>query len=1203
MPDNRYIVLLNDAFKGHLLAMPTRERERVHEKFEFLEHGIWDAGVRVKKLKGTAGRVIFEARLNKADRILFTLGRHRDKTAVYVWGIVRHDDIASEAARIVPQNAPFLDFEPHEREDRPDLAIDTLPREWLSQEDIEERVPEDYGPQKWIVLDEAEWHRLLATPQAGSFEAFLFLTREQEELLGAPLPILLSGTAGSGKTTLCVYYLVRGASSGTRRLFLTYNPLLRGLAERVYDGLVAHRPGPEDTARPRFLVFRDLLLEITAAKKEDFPPEREVGLQGFLQILNDHPDRKKYDAELLWEEIRSIIKGSKFPLLPARLSVLCARFTSGVISPSERGELREHAAGLQGLSIARDAQSFIARETSLGDYPGFLRAIADREPRTGPESSAVLREILRLVEKSAADFQSPLLSAEEYLALGRKRAPTFVYDRREIYGIAQFYQDRLEKTGGWDEIDLSKAALRLLDGAREEFSYDLVVCDEVQDLADIQISLLFRLASDPRNVVLTGDPRQIINPTGFRWEEVKAKLYERGLAVPPVRRLSLNFRCVGAVVRLSNALLDLKAGLVGLSDTEMRERWKFNGRPPVLLAGIEEEDLLPRIDFRGAGQVVLTRTIGTRDRLRRDLRTELVFTIAEAKGLEFDTVFLWKFVEAGKSEALWKIIADGEALEEARVPHVRYELALLYVAVTRARNGLVIYDGPEASAIWGIPSLAALVFRTGERERLSDLWGTVSSAIEWETQGDYFLAHEQVAAARECYRNAGNDRKYSYAGALLLEARADFAGAAPLFEAADEPRRAAECFERAADWRSALPLWTRVGDRARELRCAACLHESEGAFADAARAWEDLGETDRSLENWEKAGEFGRAGRGHAVRGNLERAADLLLKARLPLEAAACYMKLGKEARAADLYFQGGRYREAAALFRKLGNDDMLFRCYRRLGDRHAIAVLHEKRGETRKAMEAFAQYAEASPENREKLLASIPAPRGRSGGLRAGTRFSALGMPREAAAAFLAAGQRELAAAELERAGDLEGLAACLQEMGRWMEAVRALERTALGSEEGVSALQGALYRYLDSLPAEQEKAAEGLYAEAVALRSAGNLGPALARFRLLEDDESTREVYLALGRHEEALRWFLSNGNQAMALRYARSEGVKVTLSFVESLARDMRTGALAADAPVLEVFVTLLSSEVFSGPEDERLRLIESILSETEKEGDLT
>jgi hypothetical protein len=333
MPDDRYVVLLNDALKSHLLTLSDRERGRLREKFEFLENGFWDSGVRVKKLRGVAGRVVFEARISKGDRLLFTLGDHRGRTAVYVWGIASHDAISAEAARIVPRNAPFLDFEPFEREDRPDLSIDALPREWLNMEDVEQKVPEDYGPQRWLVLDETEWRRLLASPDPGSFEAFLFLTREQEELLKAVPPVLLSGTAGSGKTTLSVYYLLRGASTGARRLFLTYNPLLKALAERIYTGLMDKREGSGALPVPRFMVFRDLLGEITRGVVRDFPPEREVGLREFAQIFNDHKDRRKYDAELVWEEIRSIVKGSKLPLNQARYARLAARFVSREIAP------------------------------------------------------------------------------------------------------------------------------------------------------------------------------------------------------------------------------------------------------------------------------------------------------------------------------------------------------------------------------------------------------------------------------------------------------------------------------------------------------------------------------------------------------------------------------------------------------------------------------------------------------------------------------------------------------------------------------------------------------------------------------------------------------------------------------------------------------------------------------------------------------
>ena len=246
MPDDRYIVLLNDALKSHLLRLDERARARLREKFEFLENGFWDAGVRVKKLRGMAGRVVFEARLSRGDRLLFTLGSHRGRTAIYVWGLVSHDDISAGASRIVPGNAPFLDFEPFEEEERQDLSLDGVPRGWQSQEDVEEKVPEDYGPQKWLVLDEAEWRRLLASPDPASFECYLLLTREQEQLLAAEPPILLSGTAGSGKTTLSVYYLLRGANAGSRKAVPHLQPAAEILRRRHLC-----RPHGEKTVKRR----------------------------------------------------------------------------------------------------------------------------------------------------------------------------------------------------------------------------------------------------------------------------------------------------------------------------------------------------------------------------------------------------------------------------------------------------------------------------------------------------------------------------------------------------------------------------------------------------------------------------------------------------------------------------------------------------------------------------------------------------------------------------------------------------------------------------------------------------------------------------------------------------------------------------------------------------------------------------------------
>ncbi len=150
-----------------------------------------------------------------------------------------------------------------------------------------------------------------------------------------------------------------------------------------------------------------------------------------------------------------------------------------------------------------------------GTGTSFSPSWPGRAMRNSAAVVTALRTITDLVSRHPADFTRPLLALEDYLSLGRKRAPNFRHDRSAVHAVAVFYQERLERSGRWDEIDLARAALRRLEGSAIEPLWDLVVCDEVQDLADVQIALLFRLAADPRSVVLTGDPRQIINPDGI----------------------------------------------------------------------------------------------------------------------------------------------------------------------------------------------------------------------------------------------------------------------------------------------------------------------------------------------------------------------------------------------------------------------------------------------------------------------------------------------------------------------------------------------------------------------------------------------------------------------------------------------------------------------------------------------------------------
>ncbi|MBW2340222.1 MAG: UvrD-helicase domain-containing protein [Deltaproteobacteria bacterium] len=540
MDEHKYILLLNETLKRHVVTLDKRGKKRLREKFEFLENGIWDSGVRVRKLKGVSRKVIFEARLSRGDRILFTLGKHGSQTAVYIWAISKHDDIGATAQRVLPNNAPFLSFEPETTEDYPDVLIDELPREYFSQEAIEEKSSDDYGPQKWLVLNDEEWKRILLCADSDDFDIFLFLTSEQSKVLETDPPLLLSGTAGSGKTTVSVYYLLKKDFVSKKRLFLTYSPYLKEFSQRIYSGLVSYTGLDKSDMKPDFYVFSDLLQDIAQASGLNYNKKKHVGLREFENIFRNHRLHKKYDPELVWEEIRSIVKGAKPSISLRRYRKLHQDYIRKELREKDLNELKDYLLGLKCFEFMGKIERIVDRKTGYSRFDDLVQAMTISNNPARDEHVFVLDEVLKIIEKRARSFSVPLLTYQEYLNLGRKRAPNFLYERKDIYAIAEYYQSKLEELGQWDEIDLCRQAIQRMDKQANRFSYDLVVCDEVQDFADIQLSLIFRLAKSYKGIVFSGDPKQIINPSGFRWEEVKDRFYERGIQNYPTPSWILN---------------------------------------------------------------------------------------------------------------------------------------------------------------------------------------------------------------------------------------------------------------------------------------------------------------------------------------------------------------------------------------------------------------------------------------------------------------------------------------------------------------------------------------------------------------------------------------------------------------------------------------------------------------------------------------
>lgn len=1112
-----------------MLGLDKAEKRRLREKFEFLEAGIWDAGVRVKKLKGASRKVIFEARASKGDRIIFTLGKYSHQTAIYVWAVVRHDDITSSIQKILPENAPFLNFEPESSEDHPDILIDELSEEYFSQEAIEEKSPDDYGPQKWLVLSDEEWKRMLLAGDPDDLGIFLFLTSEQSRILEIDPPLLLSGTAGSGKTTISVYYLLRKEFLDKRRLFLTYNSFLNDFSEKIYRGLISHTSLEKSDIKPDFFVFRDLMHELTRDSGQAFDKRKEVGLKEFEHIFRNHRLYKRYDSELVWEEIRSIIKGAKPPIRLERYRKLTQAYVQNELGERGLYELKDYLLGLKRFEFLEKIERIVERKTRYSRLDELVQGITIGNDPARDEHQFVLDEILRIIEKKIRSFSSPLLTYQEYLNLGRKRAPNFLFERKEIYAIAEYYQGQIEAEEKWDEIDLCRQAIRRLERHSDRFSYDLVVCDEAQDFADIQLSVIFRLARTYEGLVLTGDPKQIINPSGFRWEEVKEKFYERGVGVPEVHLLNLNFRCVGSIVKLSNALLDLKQQMIGLSGSELREEWKFNGRPPFLLSGIDEKALLARVHLTGAGQIILVRDRAEQSKLKRALGTELVFTIGEAKGLEFDTVFIWKFSSGKKSTGIWRRIKGGN-FDRSHVPHIRHEINLLYVAITRARNTLIIFD--SASDIWELPVLGDLIYRTNEKDILSEIWQRVSTPEEWEKQGDYFFEREYYPAAAECYKNAGDLARAELAQAHVLEERKRFRGAAELFEKHHFPEKAAECFEAAGLFARALPMWEKLRHKDRINLCRIRMYEADGEYDQAADAWIKLREFNRALENWNRAGNYQKIGQYYQSKRQYQKAAENFENAGDHENAAKCYKKTKQWDKAADLFFRAGDYVNAIKIYKKLKNRQQLITCYINLKDYYNAALLYEKDKDVEKAVACLRDFANASPGKRNSLLEEAKKYLPKRSRLKAAVRYSALSMYDRSAPIFLETGFLERALEEFRKINDHEKAAECLVKLRHYYKA--ALEYEKSHRDDKWTRVTESLIEHLDSHEGHSRAQEDKLLKEAESLFEQGAYDSAIARYKVFRYHDGLLDAYLELGRDEEALDYFLKNDMYEHANRY---------------------------------------------------------------------
>ena len=574
----------------------------------------------------------YRAKLDHSNRLLLQFARCRGETVCLALEVIENH--AYDKSRFL-RGAP-VDEAKIERE--PDTAPTTLPGA-------------DTTSLRWLHATRAEFE-LLDKP--------IVFDDAQEAVRRLPAPLVLVGSAGSGKTAVT---LTKLREAEGRVLYVTQSAYLAQSARALYDAHDYENPAQQAD----FLSYREFLETLRV------PPGREVDFQAFSGWFGRHRAATRtlgeIDAHALFEEFRGVI----------------------------------------------------------GAQPA------------GP------------------------LSLPDYLALGPRQSLLAPAAREAAHGLFGRYRQWLAETAQFD-LNLVAHDWRPL----AEAVYDFIVIDEVQDLTGVQLALVLACLKTPGQFLLCGDSNQIVHPNFFSWSAVR-NLFWQGLAGDAAQRqplhvLQANFRNTHAVTELANTLLKIKQARFGSIDRESNFLVQSTSGEPGEMTLIQAgEATLKQLDTAtraSARHALIVLRDEDKAAARAQFRTPLIFSVHEAKGLEYPHVVLLGIVSGQR--AAYAEVCDGVAPGDLQRDELDYRRAkdksdkslelykfyvnALYVAMTRAVQTLTIVETDAKH-----PLLQLLGLQVGEASSAAT---QASTKEEWAQEARKLALQgkeEQARAIREAF--------------------------------------------------------------------------------------------------------------------------------------------------------------------------------------------------------------------------------------------------------------------------------------------------------------------------------------------------------------------------------------------------------------------------------------------------------------------
>ena len=731
-------ILVTELFLSHipqgkesfvLQKMSQFVREYVASKFNM---SAMRTGVSVREIKNNRnGLRIFKLRINKGDRILFTFDTDRVRSeyrqAILFLDYCHHDDQAMRGRMIGVSNQQVEEYLTSEE------SID----EFIDQQYINF----DYDPNRVItrVINVETMGQLLDERED---KAVYYLNDEQFECLApTDAPTFIFGSAGSGKTTINIHKAFILAMQPIKIAYFTYSSYLVEDAKKLFQKILEESPeyrADELLKRVHFYHLNDYI-------SQEVSIYQTVSYEQFRTwVIERQPLLLKqlgigiYD---IWKEIRGIIKG----MIPK--------------------EWIDYRVNMNEWSLASDLVEVIVKK-GLGHVDGedlVLHAEKLYEAKTRFLDQYELKAVL-LMHQILDQYllNHALIPKEIYLKLDEQYCLYSSSQRELLYELTLRYQMFLSAEGKVDENDMARQFLNRLMNQKVPL-FDFVIADEIQDLTEIQIYCLIRLARNRNNLLFSGDINQTIRPTYFHTGRIESILKTSNTHLGFIKhQLVKNYRSTKEVVDLANQVVNLRIQRLGLNKKndyheipirgEQHPIYYFDAKHPLEMVKLIETGL-----NRHYVAIVVPDEEEKKNFERLTQQKGAVFTVEEIKGIEKEYIICYNVMT--KYKTAWETIINQDVMYQNQY---RYYFNLLYVALTRARHHLCFIEEDMP------PSL----YEQFESEFLSfDTFDETELKLNQLSTDNQFYKEAQLYERRELYEQAITEYELSQ----LEEAKTDIA--------------------------------------------------------------------------------------------------------------------------------------------------------------------------------------------------------------------------------------------------------------------------------------------------------------------------------------------------------------------------------------------------------------------------------------------